>query len=93
TINHVENGMPENDSRPLPAPIVQPGRVQHSPVPSLSTANRPKRNGVGSRFRATINHVENGMPENDSRPLPHSYQRSCFLATVRGWPGYCWPWG
>jgi neutral ceramidase len=26
-------------------------------------------NGVGSRFRATINHMESGLPENDSRPL------------------------
>jgi hypothetical protein len=28
------------------------------------------RNGVGSRFRATINRMESGLPENDSRPLP-----------------------
>ena len=27
------------------------------------------RNGVGSRFRETINHMESGLPENDSRPL------------------------
>ena len=27
------------------------------------------RNGVGSRFRASINHMESGLPENDSRPL------------------------
>jgi hypothetical protein len=27
------------------------------------------RNGVGSRFRATVNHVESSLPENDSRPL------------------------
>jgi hypothetical protein len=27
------------------------------------------RNGVGSRFRATIDHVAGRLPENDSRPL------------------------
>jgi hypothetical protein len=27
-------------------------------------------NGVGSRFRATTNQVENSLSENDSRPLP-----------------------
>jgi hypothetical protein len=26
-------------------------------------------NGVGSRFRATTNHMEDALPENDSRPL------------------------
>jgi hypothetical protein len=36
-----------------------------------NTINRElQRNGVGSRFRATTNHMENGLPENDSRPLP-----------------------
>jgi hypothetical protein len=30
------------------------------------------RNGVGSRFRGTINHMESGLPENDSRPLPRN---------------------
>jgi hypothetical protein len=25
-------------------------------------------NGVGSRFRTTTNHLENALPENDSRP-------------------------
>ncbi len=29
------------------------------------------RNGVGSRFRATIYHMGSGSAENDSRPLPH----------------------
>ena len=27
-------------------------------------------NGVGSRFRATTNHMEDALPENHSRPLP-----------------------
>ncbi len=26
-------------------------------------------NGVGRRFRPTINHMDGGLPENDSRPL------------------------
>jgi hypothetical protein len=29
-------------------------------------------NGVGSRFRATTNHMEDALPENDSRPLPQN---------------------
>jgi hypothetical protein len=29
-------------------------------------------NGVGSRFRATINHMEDALSENDSRPLPQN---------------------
>jgi hypothetical protein len=38
-----------------------------------NTINRElQRNGVGSRFRATINHMESGLPENDSRPLPRN---------------------
>jgi hypothetical protein len=33
------------------------------------TSVRPTvRNGVGSRFRATINYMESSLPENDSRP-------------------------
>ena len=28
-----------------------------------------QREGVGSRFRATINHMEDALSENDSRPL------------------------
>jgi hypothetical protein len=28
--------------------------------------------GVGSRFRATTNHMENASTENDSRPLPQN---------------------
>jgi hypothetical protein len=35
-----------------------------------------QRNGVGSRFRATINHMASGLPENDSRPLPRDVRRS-----------------
>jgi hypothetical protein len=35
-----------------------------------NTINRElQRNGVGSRFRATSKPMENGLPENDSRPL------------------------
>jgi hypothetical protein len=29
-------------------------------------------NGVGSRFWATTNHMEDALPENDSRPLPQN---------------------
>jgi hypothetical protein len=35
-------------------------------------------NGVGSRFRATTNHMENASSENDSRPLPQdTNKRNC----------------
>ena len=64
------SGLAENDSRPLPATIVPAGRVRHSAVPNLSAPNRPRRNGVGSRFRATIHQMESVLAENDSRPLP-----------------------
>ena len=32
----------------------------------------PSANGVGSRFRATTNQLENVLSENDSRPLPRN---------------------
>jgi hypothetical protein len=37
----------------------------------LGAESKPVRdaNGVGSRFRPTMNHKESGLPENDSRPL------------------------
>jgi predicted Zn-dependent protease len=35
---------------------------------------RTAANGVGSRFRATSHHMENGLPENDSRPLRRDRQ-------------------
>jgi hypothetical protein len=38
---------------------------------TLSAAG-PQPNGIGSRFRATINHMENAFSENDSRPLPQN---------------------
>jgi hypothetical protein len=54
------------------------GTAPRSPMP-LRTGKTTRvgfgwtvRNGVGSRFRATINHMESGLPENDSRPLPRN---------------------
>ena len=43
-------------------------------LPELVDTHRV-RNGVGSRFRATMNHMESGLPENDSRPLPRNVTR------------------
>jgi hypothetical protein len=51
------------------------------------------RNGVGSRFRPTVNHVENALPENDSRPLPRDstkkYLAGCLEAVTKlAWETY-----
>jgi hypothetical protein len=34
----------------------------------ISLGGRCNAKGVGSRFRATTNHMEDAFPENDSRP-------------------------
>jgi hypothetical protein len=43
----------------------------HPARTTTSGEERGRVNGVGSRFRVTCNRKENGLPENDSRPLPH----------------------
>jgi hypothetical protein len=35
--------------------------------------------GVGSRFRETINPMESGLPENDSRPLPRNFRAGATI--------------
>jgi hypothetical protein len=44
-------------------------------------------NGVGSRFRATMNHKESGLPENDSRPLAPVPLRNTWPGAYRKFTG------
>jgi hypothetical protein len=78
--NHMENRMPENDSRPLGCGH-NPLRRHSGPhrpcaggavVWQLQAASHTGCSGVGSRFRPTTDHMGNRMPENDSRPLGSS---------------------
>ncbi len=43
------------------------------------------RNGVGSRFRATIHHMESGFSENDSRPLSPDSTKKYLAGCLDGW--------
>jgi hypothetical protein len=54
---------------PITGPEVPFGK-HPAAYPRAVTRQKPHRNGVGSRFRPKIHHVETGLPDNDSRPLP-----------------------
>jgi hypothetical protein len=50
---------------------------------SIKIALHGGRNGVGSRFRATIYHMGSGSPENDSRPLPPDSTKKYLAGCLR----------